>query len=194
MTHPTICFATNNAHKLEEVRSLLAGKYKVVGLQEIGCHEDIPETQATIEGNSAQKAHYVKSNYKQDCFADDTGLEVPALNNEPGVYSARYAGPQRNSEDNIQLLLQNLKDKVDRSARFKTVITLILNGQEHTFTGIINGRITEQKHGEKSFGYDPIFIPEGYNQTFAEMTSAEKNKISHRGLAVAQLIDFLQNR
>lgn len=188
----TICFATNNPHKLEEVKSLLAGKYTVVGLQEIGCEEDVPETQATIEGNSAQKARYVKLNYKQDCFADDTGLEVIALNNDPGVFSARYAGPQRNSEDNIQLLLQNLQGKTNRSARFKTVITLILNGQEHTFTGIVNGKIIEQKRGEKGFGYDPVFIPEGYEQTFAEMAAAEKNKISHRGLAVAQLIDFLQ--
>jgi XTP/dITP diphosphohydrolase len=191
---PVICFATNNAHKLKEVKALLSNKFEVVGLQEIGCTEDIPETQATIEGNSAQKARFVKANYQKDCFADDTGLEVAALNNEPGVFSARYAGPQKNSEDNMQLLLQNLDGNADRSARFKTVITLILNGKEHSFTGIVNGHITEKKSGEKGFGYDPIFIPEGYNRTFVEMTAAEKNKISHRGLAVQQLVTFLEKR
>ena len=170
---------------------MLAGKFEVVGLKDIGCTEDIPETQATIEGNSAQKARYVKEHYGLDCFADDTGLEVAALNYEPGVFSARYAGPQRNSEDNIQLLLKNLANKADRSARFKTVFTLILNGEEHTFTGIVNGEIIKEKRGASGFGYDPIFVPVDYEKTFAEMTAAEKNKISHRGLAVAQLVDFL---
>ncbi len=192
MPLPKLCFATNNEHKLKEVSAMLRSKFEVVGLKDIGCTEDIPETQATIEGNSAQKARYVKAHYGIDCFADDTGLEVIALNNEPGVFSARYAGPQRNSEDNIQLLLKNLADKADRSARFKTVFTLILSGEEHTFTGIVNGEIIKEKRGESGFGYDPIFVPEDYEKTFAEMSAEEKNEISHRGLAVAQLVDFLE--
>ncbi|WP_020528585.1 non-canonical purine NTP diphosphatase [Flexithrix dorotheae] len=188
---PKICFATNNENKLKEVKTLLAGKFEVVGLKEIGCEEDVPETQETIEGNSKQKAEYIWDNYKINCFADDTGLEVPALNNEPGVYSARYAGPQRDSKANINLLLQKLEGKTDRSARFKTVVSLVLDGKVEQFEGIVNGKIIAEETGTDGFGYDPVFVPEGFNQTFAEMTMEAKNKISHRGRAVRKLVDFL---
>ncbi|MBT30838.1 MAG: non-canonical purine NTP pyrophosphatase [Thalassobius sp.] len=190
---PSICFATNNPHKLREIQEILADKFQIVSLKEIGCEEDIPETQPTIEGNSEQKAQYVKDHYQIDCFADDTGLEVATLNNEPGVYSARYAGPQRNSEDNVALLLKNLEGKTDRSAQFKTVITLIYKGETTAFEGIVKGVITEKTTGTNGFGYDPVFKPEGYDRTFAELSSEEKNKISHRGLAVAKLVAYLEN-
>ncbi|UZR93247.1 non-canonical purine NTP diphosphatase [Chondrinema litorale] len=190
---PSICFATNNPHKLKEIQEILADKFQIVSLKEIGCEEDIPETQPTIEGNSEQKAQYVKDHYQIDCFADDTGLEVIALNNEPGVYSARYAGPQRNSDDNIALVLKNLESKTDRSAQFKTVITLIYKGETKAFEGIVKGEITDKPTGTNGFGYDPVFKPEGYDRTFAELSSEEKNKISHRGLAVEKLVAYLEN-
>ena len=190
-----LVFATNNLNKLKEVQSILPEHIELLSLKDIGCHEDIPETQDTIEGNAIQKADYLKTHYGYDCFADDTGLEVKALNGEPGVYSARYAGPQRNAEDNMNKLLNNLESKEDRSAQFKTVIALILNGEQHTFTGICKGKITISKSGNKGFGYDPIFKPEGYQQTFAEMDLDLKNEIGHRGKAVKQLVAFLsQNR
>ncbi len=186
-----IVFATNNLNKLKEVQSLIPPNIQLLSLSDIGCEDDIPETQDTIEGNAIQKAEYLKQNYGYDCFADDTGLEVEALNGEPGVDSAHYAGKQRNSEDNIEHLLSNLKEHTNRKARFKTVIALRLNGTLHTFTGICEGEITLAKHGSQGFGYDSVFKAEGYDQTFAEISMEEKNKIGHRGKAVKQLIEFL---
>ncbi len=189
-----LCFATNNKHKVAEVSQMLEGKYELLTLQDIGCHEELAEDQDTLEGNSRQKAAYVWEQYQVSCFADDTGLEVDALNGAPGVYSARYAGPQRSDTDNIQHLLQNLAPHQNRKARFRTCITLILDGQEHQFEGIVAGTISEEWKGDKGFGYDPVFTPDGYDRTFAEMTSAEKNAISHRGRAVQQLVAFLKAR
>lgn len=189
-----LCFATNNKHKIAEVSQMLEGKYKLLSLEEIGCHVELPEEQDTLEGNSRQKAEYVWHNFNISCFADDTGLEVEALDDAPGVYSARYAGPQRSDSDNIQLLLRSLENKQNRKARFRTCITLILNGQEHQFEGIVEGSIAKQWQGNKGFGYDPVFVPDGYNHTFAEMSPEEKNAISHRGRAIQKLVDFLNNR
>ena len=186
-----IVFATNNENKVKEVQSLLPNHITILSLAAIGCDEDIPETQPTIEGNAIQKAKYVKENYGYDCFADDTGLEVTALNGEPGVFSARYAGEQRNAGDNMNKLLNELQDKTDRSAQFKTVIALILDGQQYTFEGICKGTIINEKRGEKGFGYDPIFMATGFNETFAQISLAEKNRVGHRGKAVQKLIDFL---
>jgi len=186
-----LVFATNNSNKLKEVQSLIPKHIKLLSLKDIECFEDIPETQPTIEGNAIQKAEYVKQHYGYDCFADDTGLEVEALNNEPGVFSARYAGPQRDANDNMDLLLDNLKDKDNRNAQFKTVIALHLNNKLETFTGICKGDITTIKQGEKGFGYDPIFKAKGYDNTFAEITLEEKNRIGHRGKAVQLLVQFL---
>ncbi|WP_046758778.1 non-canonical purine NTP diphosphatase [Kordia jejudonensis] len=186
-----LVFATNNQNKVNEVQSLVPNHITILSLAAIGCEEDIPETQPTIEGNAIQKAQYVKEKYGYDCFADDTGLEVHALNNEPGVFSARYAGPQRNAEDNMNKLLDNLKDKEDRSAHFKTVVALILKGEQHTFTGICNGTIIKEKKGKKGFGYDPIFMADGFTETFAEISLEDKNRVGHRGKAVTQLIEFL---
>ncbi|HUH29738.1 non-canonical purine NTP diphosphatase [Gelidibacter sp.] len=186
-----LVFATNNHNKLKEVQSLIPQGITLLGLEDIGCLEDVPETQDTIEGNAIQKAAYIKTHYGYDCFADDTGLEVDALNGAPGVYSARYAGEQRNSEDNIQKLLKNLEPAANRKAQFKTVIALELNGTQHQFTGICQGEITKEKSGDKGFGYDPIFKAAGYDQTFAEISLEEKNRIGHRGKAVQQLVDFL---
>lgn len=188
-----LVFATNNGNKLKEVQALIPSHIKLLSLKNIGCFEDVPETQTTIEGNAIQKAEYIKQHYGYDCFADDTGLEVEALNNEPGVYSARYAGPQRDANDNMDLLIKNLSDKTNRNAQFKTVIALHLNGKLETFTGICKGEITKEKSGNEGFGYDPIFKPKGFNETFAEMDLALKNSIGHRGKAVAQLIAFLSN-
>ncbi|MDG1715352.1 non-canonical purine NTP diphosphatase [Lacinutrix sp.] len=185
-----LVFATNNANKLKEVQSLIPQHIKLLSLKDIGCFEDIPETQDTIEGNAIQKVEYVKTNYGYDCFADDTGLEVAALNNEPGVYSARYAGEQRDANDNMDLLLTNLKDKSNRKAQFKTVIALHLNGKLETFTGVCKGEITQEKKGNKGFGYDPIFKPTGHTKTFAEIDLKLKNEIGHRGKAVKQLIKY----
>jgi XTP/dITP diphosphohydrolase len=186
-----LVFATNNLNKLKEVQALIPSQIKLLSLNDIGCLEDIPETQHTIEGNAVQKAEYIKTQYGYDCFADDTGLEVDALNGEPGVYSARYAGAQRNADNNMNLLLKNISQKDNRKAQFKTVIALHLNGKLHTFTGICKGKITLQKSGKKGFGYDPIFKPKGYEQTFAEMDLELKNKIGHRGKAVKKLVNFL---
>jgi XTP/dITP diphosphohydrolase len=188
-----LVFATNNLNKLKEVQALIPSQIKLLSLNDIGCLEDIPETQHTIEGNAVQKAEYIKQHYGYDCFADDTGLEVEALNNEPGVFSARYAGAQRNADDNMNLLLSNLNDKNNRKAQFKTVINLHFNGELHMFTGICKGEITLQKSGKEGFGYDPIFKPNGYEQTFAEMNLELKNKIGHRGKAVNQLVSFLNS-
>jgi XTP/dITP diphosphohydrolase len=186
-----LVFATNNLNKLKEVQSLIPNDIKLLSLSDIGCFEDIPETQATIEGNAIQKAKYIKTNYGYDCFADDTGLDVSALNGAPGVYSARYAGEHCNPDDNMNKLLKALENNSNRTAQFKTVIALLLDNKLHTFTGICEGEITETKLGDSGFGYDPIFKPLGYNQTFAEMDLTLKNRISHRGKAVNLLISFL---
>jgi XTP/dITP diphosphohydrolase len=187
-----LCFATNNQHKLDEVSQLLGDSFKVVSLEAIGCTEELPEEQDTLEGNSLQKAKYVSDKFNINCFADDTGLEVEALGGEPGVHSARYAGEQRNNEDNISLLLEKLSNQSNRSARFRTVITLILGNQIHQFEGIANGAILKSRRGEKGFGYDPLFLPEGMNKSMAELTSSEKNAISHRGDAIRKLVAFLK--
>jgi len=187
-----IVFASNNQNKINEIQAMLPVEINILSLEDIGCFEEIPETAETIEGNAILKANYVTYNYGYDCFADDTGLEVNALNGEPGVYSARYAGEQKNSEDNMEKLLRELSTKQDRSAQFKTVIALNLNSSQHTFEGIVKGEIAFGKSGEKGFGYDPIFRADGYSETFAELSSEEKNRISHRGIAVRKLIDFLK--
>lgn len=189
----SIVFATNNKNKAAEVEQLLAGLYEVKTLASIGCTEDIPETADTLEGNALQKAQYVYDKYGVSCFADDTGLEVEALDNEPGIYSARYAGSQRNSEDNMDLLLVNLKGKENRKARFRTVIALIIDGEITQFAGAANGVITVDRSGVQGFGYDPIFQPDGFNITFAAMSKTDKNEISHRGKAVRKLVEFLAN-
>ncbi|WP_347925399.1 non-canonical purine NTP diphosphatase [Pontimicrobium sp. SW4] len=188
-----LVFATNNSNKLKEVQALLPKSITLLSLQDIGCLEDIPETQTTIEGNAIQKAAYIKDNYGYDCFADDTGLEVNSLHGAPGVNSARYAGEQRDSNDNMAKLLTKLQLKDDRSAQFKTVIALHLNDELKIFTGICEGRITIEKSGEHGFGYDPIFQPNGYIQTFAEMDLKLKNQIGHRGKAIKQLNKFLND-
>jgi XTP/dITP diphosphohydrolase len=190
----TLCFATNNEHKIEEIRTQLGSFFLLKKLEDIGCFEELPETQPTIAGNSIQKARHVLDNYRVSCFADDTGLEVDALNGEPGVFSARYAGPQRNSEDNIQLLLSKLKGLENRSAKFRTVITLAEASGITTFEGIVKGRILESKRGTQGFGYDPVFVPDGYTKTFAEMPLTEKTKISHRAIAVEKLVKFLKEK
>ncbi|MCF7561643.1 non-canonical purine NTP diphosphatase [Sabulilitoribacter multivorans] len=188
-----LVFATNNQNKLKEVQTLIPSHIKLLSLKDIGCLEDIPETKSTIEGNAIQKAEYIKTNYGYDCFADDTGLEVKALNGDPGVFSARYAGEQRNAEDNMNKLLNELSNKEDRDAQFKTVIALIINNKLQTFTGICNGEITKTEQGKKGFGYDPVFKPKGYNLTFAEMDLSLKNSIGHRGKAITKLVDFLNS-
>lgn len=188
-----LVFATNNPNKLKEVQALLPSSITLLNLKDVGCIEDIPETQPTIKGNAIQKAEYIKQHYGHDCFADDTGLEVNALLGEPGVFSARYAGEQRNANDNMDKLLSKLQVKDDRSAQFKTVIALHINNQLHTFTGICEGYITKEKKGNKGFGYDPIFRPKGYESTFAEIDLGLKNNIGHRGKAVQQLVEFLNN-
>lgn len=193
-----IVFATNNQHKLAEVRQILGERFEVVGLKDIGCHEDIPETADTLEGNAQQKVHYVKEHYGLDCFADDTGLEVAALDGAPGVHSARYAelfgkGDTHDSDANMNLLLNNLEEKTDRSARFRTVIALIYKGQEYLFEGICPGKILHERHGSEGFGYDPIFQPTGFDQSFAQMSAEEKNAISHRGRATQKLAEFLKS-
>ena len=192
----TLVFATNNAHKLEEVRAIIGDRFEIKSLDDIGCHDDIPETADTLQGNALQKARYIKDKFGYDCFADDTGLICSALNGEPGVRSARYANDnnhEHDSEANMKLLLKNLSDKNDRSAYFMTVIALIYQGQTYTFNGVVNGVISHEKHGDGGFGYDPIFVPEGYDKTFAELVNEIKNTISHRARAVAKLDEFLKS-
>lgn len=189
-----LVFASGNEHKVYEVAKKLGGSIPLKGLQDIGCTTDLPETSDTLEGNARQKARYVWDNYGVNCFADDTGLEVMALHMAPGVFSARYAGDQRNSADNMRLLLENLQNQSDRSARFRTVICLILEGEEYLFEGTVQGTIRQEPSGTDGFGYDPVFEPSGYAITFAEMSVEEKNIISHRGKAIAALSDFLTNR
>ncbi|MDA9554996.1 non-canonical purine NTP diphosphatase [Pelobium sp.] len=192
MKHQLV-FATNNLHKLEEVQSKVADSFKIISLADIGCDEDIAETGLTLDENAAIKSHYIYQKFNIDCFADDTGLEIQALNNEPGVYSARYSG-DRDFVKNMNLVLKKLEGESNRKARFRTVISLILNGSEYHFEGIVNGNIRTEPTGNGGFGYDPIFEPEGYTITFAEMDIAEKNKISHRGLAIQKLIEFLNKQ
>ena len=188
-----LVFATNNAHKTEEVKNLLAGQYEVLNLAAIGCTTDIPETADSFAGNASLKSHYVNDNYQLDCFADDSGLEVEALNNEPGIFSARYAGG-RGDQANLQLVLQKLEGQPNRKARFRTVISLLSNGKEYFFEGVVNGTIREIPTGTEGFGYDPVFEPEGYTQTFAEMSMEQKNQISHRAIAMRKLIAFLKEQ
>lgn len=192
-----IVFATNNKNKLAEIREMLEGSgIEIVSLADIGCHDDIPETSDTLEGNALQKARYIHEKYKMSCFADDTGLEVDALGGAPGVYSARYAGGEgHDSEANMAKLLANLEDKADRRARFRTVVALILDeeqGREELFEGIVTGEIIRERRGGEGFGYDPVFRPDGYDHTFAELGHEVKNKISHRAKAVAKLVDYLK--
>ncbi|MCD7721182.1 MAG: non-canonical purine NTP diphosphatase [Prevotellaceae bacterium] len=192
-----LVMATNNEHKLREIRQILGNEYQVLGLADIGCHEEIPETCLTLEGNALQKARYVWERYKLDCFADDTGLEVEALAGEPGVFTARYGalngyGAEHDSDANIRCLLDRLKGVRNRRARFRTVIALIQGGEERLFEGVVEGRITTELRGTDGFGYDPVFEPEGTGLTFAEMGHEEKNRISHRAVAVRKLIDYLQ--
>lgn len=186
-----LCFATNNQNKVKEINSLLNSQFSIVGLSDIGCTEELEETQSALEGNSLQKARYVYDNYAVDVFADDTGLEVSSLNGEPGVKSARYAGGQRDNEANIDLLLSKLGTSQDRQAQFRTVITLIIKGKVYQFEGIVKGEITYEREGNQGFGYDSIFRPEGFEHTFAEMSMIDKNQISHRGIAMNKLIDYL---
>jgi XTP/dITP diphosphohydrolase len=188
-----IVFASNNKNKIHEIQSMLPESIQIVSLESIGCFEEIPETADTIEGNAILKANYVTQKYGFDCFADDTGLEVDSLDGQPGVYSARYAGEQKNADDNMNKLLEQLLDKPNRNAQFKTVIALNFQGKQHQFTGIASGEITLEKMGTGGFGYDPIFKPNGYENTFAELSLEVKNEISHRGKATKALLEFLKN-
>lgn len=185
-----ICFATNNAHKLEEVQAIMPPQFEIVSLKEIGCFSPLPENQRTIEGNALEKARHVFDQFGINCFADDTGLEVDALNGEPGVDTAHYAGPERSDQKNMALLLDNLKGKSNRKARFKTVFALFWEGEMYSFEGIVDGRIAESAKGNQGFGYDPIFIPEGFDQTFAELGPDIKNRLSHRARASMALVNF----
>lgn len=183
--------ATNNQHKLSEIRPLLEPDFRILSLNDIGCAEELLETQTTLEGNSLQKAAYIYDRFHMPCFADDTGLEVEALHGAPGVFSARYAGEHKNSEDNVELLLANLQGEQNRKARFRTVITVVGLGVTRTFEGVIHGTIIHRGRGSNGFGYDPVFLPDGSSKTMAEMSLQEKNAISHRGIAVGKLVNFL---
>jgi XTP/dITP diphosphohydrolase len=187
-----LIFATNNPHKLEEIRNAVGKQFTILSLSDIGFMDDIPETAETLEGNASLKSNYIFQRYKKDCFADDTGLEVDALNGKPGVHSARYSGPGHDHQKNIEKLLFELKGEKSRQARFRTVISLILDGKETIFEGIVNGKIAKEKHGDKGFGYDPVFIPEGFTKSFAETDLLEKNELSHRGKAIRKLLAYLK--
>lgn len=189
-----IVFATNNKHKLEEIRSVVGEQFRILSLEDIGCEAEIPETAETLEGNASLKSRYVVDHFQKDCFADDTGLEVEALDGQPGVYSARYAGPGHNHQKNMDKVLAELKGITNRKARFRTIISLRMDGQEYQFEGIVNGTIRTAKSGDQGFGYDPIFEPDGFDKTFAEMSLADKNTVSHRARAMAGLIEFLEAR
>ncbi|OFX58783.1 MAG: non-canonical purine NTP pyrophosphatase [Bacteroidetes bacterium GWB2_41_8] len=186
-----LVFATNNSHKLQEINHLLDGSFQLLCLKDIDCNDEIPENQDTLEGNAAEKSFYIWNKYGLNCFADDTGLEIEALNGEPGVYSARYAGEQRNANDNMNLVLAKLDKIKNRKARFRTVVSLVIDGHEIQFEGVVNGHILEEKRGTTGFGYDPIFQPDESDLCFAEMSMSEKNKISHRGRAVQKLVEYL---
>ena len=187
-----LVFATNNRHKLQEVRDIVGDRVEVLSLADIGCYDDIPETADTLQGNALIKARHIYEKYGFDCFADDTGLEVEALDGAPGVYSARYAGEECDSEANMRKLLENLTGKTDRNAQFRTVIALIINGEEMLFNGIVKGSIATEKKGDSGFGYDPVFVPEGHSASFAQMSSEMKNSMSHRFRATQQLSDYLK--
>ena len=189
-----IVFATNNPNKLAEIRQLMPEGIEILSLKDINCLEELPETSDTLEDNAAQKAYYVYDNYGHNCFSDDTGLEIEVLDGRPGVYSARYAGPECRADDNIQKILAEMKGEENRDASFRTIISLVIDGREFQFEGQIEGQIIPEKWGDQGFGYDPIFLPDGYEESFAQMTVEEKNIISHRGLAVKKLIQFLQKR
>jgi XTP/dITP diphosphohydrolase len=193
MSSLNLVFATNNNNKVKEIQALIGDNFKILSLQSVNCLEDISETSDTLEGNALQKANYLFQNYGYDCFADDTGLLVETLDGEPGVYSARYAGPQKNADDNMNLLLEKLNNKENRIAKFQTVIALIINGETKTFSGEVHGKIALAKSGKEGFGYDPVFIPDGFETTFSEMSLEEKNKISHRGIATRKLMNYLKN-
>lgn len=188
-----LVFASSNNHKINEIKKLLPVNIELLGLNDIQCFDEIPETAETIEGNAILKANYIKNNYGLNCFADDSGLEIEALNGQPGVYSARYAGEPKDDNKNIDKVLFELHNQTNRKANFKTVICLNLNDRQYLFTGIVNGSIINEKKGDNGFGYDPIFVPDGFDKTFAQMTFEEKNQISHRAKAVMQMIDFLKN-
>ena len=188
-----LVFATNNKHKIEEVQNLLKNDFQILGLEDIGCDEELAETGNTLEENAFQKAKYVFDKYDVNCFADDTGLEIETLNGKPGVYSARYAGEEKNAEKNIEKVLKELTEKQNRNAYFKSIISLIIKEQHYSFEGIVNGKISTKKIGNSGFGYDPIFIPDGFEKSFAQMTLEEKNKISHRAIAVKKLVVFLNS-
>ncbi|WP_020539616.1 RdgB/HAM1 family non-canonical purine NTP pyrophosphatase [Lewinella cohaerens] len=190
----TIVFATNNPNKIREVQQLLGSNYQFLSLEEVGCQEELPETSPTLEGNALEKARYLLQNYHQDCFSEDTGLEVEALDGAPGVITARYAGAERDPDLNMQKLLRELAPFPNRKARFRTVIALLLKGEEYLFEGIVEGEISTELQGEDGFGYDPVFMPEGQSRTFAQMSKAEKNAISHRGRAIAKLQAFLEKQ
>ncbi len=187
-----LVFATNNLNKLSELQDLLPSNIELIGLKDIGCNQELPETQKTLQGNAMQKAEFVFEHFGYNCFADDTGLEVGILKNKPGVYSARYAGQNCNPNDNIQKVLKKLIGRNDRTARFRTVIALIVDGRKSLFEGECEGEITKERKGENGFGYDPIFLPKGVNMTFAQMTKKQKGEISHRGRAIKELVNFLQ--
>lgn len=189
-----LVFASNNKNKIKEIQLLVPNSIQIVSLEDIGCFDEIPETANTIEENAILKANYVTEKYGYNCFADDSGLEIDALNGEPGVYSARYAGEPKDDNKNIDKVLENLKGKTNRKANFKTIICLNIEGQQHLFTGIIEGEIIDEKIGNNGFGYDPIFVADGYQKTFAELSMEEKSTISHRGKAVRQLVAFLSSK
>lgn len=188
-----LVFATNNQHKLEELQALLGSKIRLLSLNDIGCSDEIPEEQPTLEGNASQKAFYVFNKFGFNCFADDTGLEIEALNGEPGVYSARYAGEEKNPQANMSKVLRLMEKINNRKARFRTVISLVVDGKEVQFEGVADGEILTEKQGDKGFGYDPLFKPAGFQKTFAEMNMTEKNSISHRGRAVEKLVNYLNS-
>lgn len=187
-----LCIASNNRHKIEEISFAVGSLFQIVSLQEIGCHEELPETHETIEENAFEKAEYVWDHFQVDCFADDSGLEIEALNREPGVHTAYYGGPERDANKNMDLVLSKMQGISNRKAQFRTCIALIMNGKKHLFQGYINGTILTEKRGSGGFGYDPLFVPDGFGKTFAELTIEEKGQISHRAMAVQKLIDFLQ--
>ena len=188
-----LIFATNNEHKLREIKQIFGNKINLMSLRDIGCFDDIPETGATLEANASQKAHYIFNKYKKKCFADDTGLEIDVLNGEPGVYSARYAGEDKDAGKNMQKVLENMKGQKNRRARFRTVISLIIDGEEKLFVGKVEGIISEEPKGTHGFGYDPVFVPDGYDKTFAELGDDVKNKISHRVKAVEKLAEYIKS-
>lgn len=187
-----LVFATNNKHKLEELQAILGDDFTLLSLKDMECFDEIPEEQPTLEGNASQKAFYIYDKFRMNCFADDTGLEISALNGEPGVFSARYAGEDKNPEANMNKVLEKMAKINNRKARFRTVISLVIDGEEKQFEGIVNGEILTEKRGNLGFGYDPVFKPDGFNQSFAEMNLEIKNKISHRGRAVKKLVDYLK--